>query len=320
MDPSYTIRFRHSTATQWTLDNPILADGEPGFESDTGTWKIGNGVDPWTDLPYTTGDQGPPGPIGPIGPEGPQGPQGIEGPDGPAGPVGPPGPQGIQGPQGIEGPVGPVGPEGPAGPQGPSGGAVLTGEWAYNQNTNPPPSSGQLRSNGVVGNQTVWVSDFDANGVDRSLELGEVREDDTLIFRSSNGGVAIARVVTATNSGAYYTFVTVTEEGALSLTNNARVFVEFVVAAPAGPEGPVGPAGPQGPQGIQGVAGPEGPEGPVGPAGPQGPQGIQGLQGPQGNQGVQGDPGTTPNWWTGTQAQYDALGTYDSNTQYWIVG
>jgi hypothetical protein len=49
---SYLIQFRSDTAANWTAKNPILADGEPGFESNTGKLKIGNGVTPWTSLPY----------------------------------------------------------------------------------------------------------------------------------------------------------------------------------------------------------------------------------------------------------------------------
>jgi hypothetical protein len=42
------------------LANPILGDGEPAYVTDTNLYKVGNGVTPWNDLPYT-GTQGPPG-------------------------------------------------------------------------------------------------------------------------------------------------------------------------------------------------------------------------------------------------------------------
>ena len=35
------IKFRRDTAAAWTLANPTLAQGEPGFEYDTGLLKIG---------------------------------------------------------------------------------------------------------------------------------------------------------------------------------------------------------------------------------------------------------------------------------------
>ena len=36
--------------------NPTLAEGEPGFELDTGKLKIGNGTTAWNDLAYFGGD------------------------------------------------------------------------------------------------------------------------------------------------------------------------------------------------------------------------------------------------------------------------
>lgn len=36
--------------------NPVLADGEPGHETDTGKVKIGDGLRSWVDLPYVSGD------------------------------------------------------------------------------------------------------------------------------------------------------------------------------------------------------------------------------------------------------------------------
>ena len=32
--------------------NPVLEIGEPGFETDTGQFKVGNGIAFWTELPY----------------------------------------------------------------------------------------------------------------------------------------------------------------------------------------------------------------------------------------------------------------------------
>jgi hypothetical protein len=47
-----TVQFRRGTAAEWTLANPILAAGEPGYETDTGRHKIGNGAGAWGALPY----------------------------------------------------------------------------------------------------------------------------------------------------------------------------------------------------------------------------------------------------------------------------
>ena len=56
------IQLRRGTAAQWASTNPVLAQGEPGVETDTGKQKFGNGIDVWTALPYASkGDQGIPG-------------------------------------------------------------------------------------------------------------------------------------------------------------------------------------------------------------------------------------------------------------------
>ena len=43
---------RRGSASQWTAANPVLASGEIGFETDTGEFKIGDGVTAWTSLNY----------------------------------------------------------------------------------------------------------------------------------------------------------------------------------------------------------------------------------------------------------------------------
>lgn len=47
-----TIQLRRGTAAQWTASNPTLAAGEPGFETDTGKLKLGNGSTAWNSLAY----------------------------------------------------------------------------------------------------------------------------------------------------------------------------------------------------------------------------------------------------------------------------
>jgi len=50
------IQVRRDTAINWTSVNPILAQGEIGYETDTGKFKIGNGTLAWTNaaLLYAT--------------------------------------------------------------------------------------------------------------------------------------------------------------------------------------------------------------------------------------------------------------------------
>ncbi len=49
------IKLRRDTAANWTANNPILAAGEPGLETDTGKTKYGDGTTAWTSLSYATG-------------------------------------------------------------------------------------------------------------------------------------------------------------------------------------------------------------------------------------------------------------------------
>lgn len=49
------IEQRYGTAAQWTAANPVLNAGEAGHESDTGKWKMGNGVLAWNSLLYKSG-------------------------------------------------------------------------------------------------------------------------------------------------------------------------------------------------------------------------------------------------------------------------
>lgn len=109
-----------------------------------------------------------------------------------------------------------------------------------------------------------------------------------------------------------------------------------------GPQGEIGPMGPQGPKGDTGATGAVGPQGPKGDTGAQGPIGPMGPVGADGADGADGlttavqvngityqqsagvvtlpDYPTVRPTWVGTQAEYDALGTYDSSTDYYIVG
>jgi hypothetical protein len=46
------IQLRRDSSTNWSNENPILAQGELGLELDTLKIKVGNGVDEWDDLDY----------------------------------------------------------------------------------------------------------------------------------------------------------------------------------------------------------------------------------------------------------------------------
>lgn len=46
------IQFKRGKKATWNRMNPILLSGEPGFETDTGRFKIGDGVQSWKELRY----------------------------------------------------------------------------------------------------------------------------------------------------------------------------------------------------------------------------------------------------------------------------
>jgi Major tropism determinant N-terminal domain len=47
-----TIQLRRGASAQWTSVNPILHQGELGYETDTGQLKLGDGHTPWSELSY----------------------------------------------------------------------------------------------------------------------------------------------------------------------------------------------------------------------------------------------------------------------------
>jgi trimeric autotransporter adhesin len=49
------IQIRRGTAANWTSANPTLAEGELGYETDTGKLKAGDGSTAWTSLSYVSG-------------------------------------------------------------------------------------------------------------------------------------------------------------------------------------------------------------------------------------------------------------------------
>ena len=112
------IQVRRDSEADWTSANPVLSQGEPGFETDTGKFKWGDGTTAWNDLDYAAGSASvvvsetapvdvelggiwynsaegrayiyydsyfvelTPSIQGPVGPTGPTGPAGADGPAG----------------------------------------------------------------------------------------------------------------------------------------------------------------------------------------------------------------------------------------------
>ena len=253
------IQFRRGSASQWTNTNPTLAEGEFGYETNTGQYKIGDGNTTWNNLGYITiGNQlltgtGAPDAnlgfngdlyidtandrfYGPkanntwgsftslIGPAGPTGPAGTEGPTGPTGPAGTEGPTGPTGPAGTAGPTGPTGPAGPEGPTGPTGPAGTEGPTGPTGPAGPDGPEGPTGPTGPTGPA------------------------------GSEGPSAYAVAVS---------------EGFVG--TEAQWLASLV--GPIGPKGDTGDPGPTGLTGPKGDTGDPGPTGLTGPAGPGVPVG-----------------------------------------------
>lgn len=54
MSTSAILRNRRDTAANWTSTNPVLYDGQLGFETDTRKSKLGDGTTAWNSLSYTS--------------------------------------------------------------------------------------------------------------------------------------------------------------------------------------------------------------------------------------------------------------------------
>ena len=130
------IQYRRGTAAEWTAATPTLAVGEPGYETDTGKFKVGTGSGAWTALAYSSGVTGATGPTGVTGPTGPTGvgTTGLTGPTGITGPTGLTGATGV----GATGPTGPTG-VGATGPTGPAGEVTLVGVQTLTNKTLTAP-------------------------------------------------------------------------------------------------------------------------------------------------------------------------------------
>lgn len=47
------IQLKKDTSEVWRINNPVLLDGEAGYESDTNLMKVGDGIHRWLELDYT---------------------------------------------------------------------------------------------------------------------------------------------------------------------------------------------------------------------------------------------------------------------------
>jgi len=183
-------RQRRGTSAQWESANPILEDGELGFESDTTNLKVGDGITRWVNLSYVA--------------EGVPGPQGIRGPQGPVGPIGP------------DGPIGPNGDQGPIGPDGPSGVTTAISPILYNDQNETVSldqsailiNSNQIQTDTANKTTSYTLLASDANTIigsgpsDITISVSDVLADGESVtfIQSGTGKITVAGVGITINS------------------------------------------------------------------------------------------------------------------------
>ena len=288
------VQFRRGTESEWSAANPTLAQGEVGYEYDTGRFKVGDGLTEWNLLGYSSGVTGPTGPTGPQGPVGvgvvllgskdllselPTTGNSIS--DGwivqetgnlyiwdgsswfDAGQI--VGPQGLTGDTGPTGPTGPQGDTGPTGPTGATGETGLVGPTGPQGETGPTGPQGETGPTGPIGETGPTGPQGETGPTGPQGETGPT--------------------------------------GPTGLTGDVGPTGPIGETGPTGPQGETGPTGPTGadstvtgptgPTGATGEIGPTGPTGATGELGPTGPTGASGVDGATGPTGPQGETGPT---------------------------
>jgi len=334
------IQFRRGTATEWTTSNPVLSQGEAGYEHDTGKFKIGNGTSPWNSLQYSSGTTGPTGPsstatVGTVNTLSPGASATVTNSGTTTAAV-----YNFGIPQGVTGPVGPTG---PTGPTGPSGGITLSvtspagGIYIVNGANNPVISF-------IRGHR--YVINVNAPGHPFWIQTSGLAYNPANVYSTgvTNAGVAVGTII-----------FEVPYDAPSSLTyvcQNHPNMGNSITVSSLGPTGPQGETGPTGPSGITGPTGPQGtsidfkgsvaavvnlpssgndindayivdadgdlyvwngtawtsvgqivgPQGATGPQGGTGPTGPQGLIGPTGPSGVISVTGPVTNTGSSTSA------------------
>lgn len=180
---------RRDTAANWTSNNPTLAAGEIGLETDTAKYKMGDGTTAWNSLAYayTAGAAGATGPTGPIGATGPTG---VTGPVGATGPIG------------VTGPTGPIGATGPSGSTGPAGGGI----GGFNAQTGTTYTL-------VIGDLNKLVTASNASAITVTVPPSVFAANDVINLQQIGAG----QVTFAQGSG-----VTITSTGAVSTAPKTR--------------------------------------------------------------------------------------------------
>ena len=221
-------QLKRGLSAAWKRNNPLLQAAEPGYETDTGKLKIGNGQDLWNDLPYFAnntfseedaekintaineallkakesgefnGAQGPKGDKGDPGPQGVAGKDGytpikgkdyFDGKDGSQGPKGDKGEKGNQGEPGVNGKDGKDGAKGEPGAKG-NDGVSATHSW---QGTVLTISSASGISSVDLKGDKGEKGDTGQDGI--SVIKTEINQNGELIFTFSNNTTSNLGVV-----------------------------------------------------------------------------------------------------------------------------
>jgi hypothetical protein len=283
------IQIRRGNAAQWTSQNPVLSEGEIGFELDTAKFKIGNGSSTWNSLVYSSvlaseisipvagtdyiafSEKGAAGGVAELDGDGyvptaqlrfATGPTGAQGNS----ITGPTGATGATGANGSNGATGATGPQGPTGAMGAD--SHVTGPTGATGATGPAPDTSTYVT--VSGAQTLTNKTF---GDALAFNSGS---GNNLSISASSGNLILSA------SGSIYA-------NSDSSNDNKIITKADLTSAIAANPGPTGPQGVQGIQGVQGTTGATGATGNTGATGPQGPTGATGSTGPQGNAGLDGD-------------------------------
>lgn len=212
------IQLRRDTAANWTAEDPVLAHGEMGWETDTGAVKIGDGVTEWTALPYG----------GIVGPEGPQGPAGATGGTGPAGPGLPAGGSVGQVPTKASGAdydtawvTPPAASTSITLTSGQFRRAALTGDVTASANSNATTIANNAVTNAKAADMAQATIKGRASGAGTGdptdLSASQVRT----ILNVEDGATANAGTVTSVSAGTGLTGGPITVSGSLSLANTA---------------------------------------------------------------------------------------------------
>lgn len=288
-------RIKRMLAYEAEQQNPVLGDGEPLYESDTGGLKIGNGnsrynelkytgivvtsgqlkltgiVDTWEQLPAASSSKN--GDVYLVREDGKMytfvgsawQPKGsgttIKGDKGETGERGP---TGLQGEKGDRGDIGPKGDQGQPGLQGAKGDRGDTGLQGQQGLKGDVGSRGDTGPRGLQGEQGVQGPKGDQGIQGEQGQRGD--------------GLELEYQV-----GTYAELILLPGQSGFSGIVFADAMIYFWIEGAWQPEGTGVP--------ITGAQGERGEKGDRGDPGPQGIQGIQGLQGPKGDTGTAGTNG-----------------------------